>query len=160
MITIVVLLIFVAVSVATLTGQNGILTQANNAKVANDRAETKEKLELALNEWQIEKNTGTKTLDELLKEKFGESNVRYDETTGKYTVKVGDYEETVDREGRLVSTVEEVKKAGTIFSSTTTIKDGNASLASRQMYYGNSYVQSDLVNSYACDTAIFYIQAM
>lgn len=160
MITIVVLLIFVAVSVATLTGQNGILTQANNAKVANDRAETKEKLELALNEWQIEKNTGTKTLDELLKEKFGESNVRYDETTGKYTVKVGDYEETVDREGRLVSTVEEVKKAGTIFSSTTTIKDGNASLASRQMYYGNSYVESDLVNSYAWDTAIFYIQAM
>lgn len=66
-----VLLIFVAVSVATLTGQNGILTQANNAKVANDRAKTKEKLELALNEWQIEKNTGTKTLDELLKEKLG-----------------------------------------------------------------------------------------
>ena len=43
-------------------------------------------------------------------------------------MKVGDYEETVDIEGRLVSTVEEVKKAGTIFSSTTTIKDGNGNL--------------------------------
>lgn len=40
------------------------------------------------------------------------------------------------------------------------ITQGNASMASRQMYYGNSYVESDLVNSYAWDTAIFYIQAM
>ena len=31
-ITIIVLLILAAVSIATLTGQNGILTQANNAK--------------------------------------------------------------------------------------------------------------------------------
>ena len=40
------------------------------------------------------------------------------------------------------------------------ITQGNASKACRQMYYGNSYIESDLVNSYAWDTAIVYIQAM
>ena len=36
----------------------------------------------------------------------------------------------------------------------------NALKVSQQMYYGNSYVESDLVNSYMWDTAIVYIQAM
>ncbi len=40
------------------------------------------------------------------------------------------------------------------------IIQGNASMACRQMYYGNEFVESDLVNSYAWDTAIVYIQAM
>lgn len=40
------------------------------------------------------------------------------------------------------------------------ITQGNASMASRQMYYGDRFVQSDLCNSYAWDTAIVYIQAM
>ena len=40
------------------------------------------------------------------------------------------------------------------------ITQGNASKASRQMYNGNSFLESDLCNSYAWDTAIVYIQAM
>jgi len=40
------------------------------------------------------------------------------------------------------------------------ITQGNASKASRQMYYENEFIESDLVNSYAWDTAIAYIQAM
>ena len=40
------------------------------------------------------------------------------------------------------------------------ITQGNASKASRQMYYGDEFVESDLCNSYAWDTAIVYIQAM
>ena len=47
--------------------------------------------------------------------------------------------------------------AGTLWNHIT---QGNASKASRQMYYGDSYVESDLCNSYAWDTAIVYIQAM
>lgn len=47
--------------------------------------------------------------------------------------------------------------AGTLWNFIT---QGNASMASRQMYYGDSYVESDLCNSYAWDTAIVYIQAM
>ena len=47
-ITIIVLLILAGVSIAMLTGQNGILTQANNAKNATELASAKEKVELAV----------------------------------------------------------------------------------------------------------------
>ena len=40
------------------------------------------------------------------------------------------------------------------------ITQPQAALVSKNMYSGNSYVESDLVNSYAWDTAIVYIQAM
>lgn len=48
MITIVVLLILAGVSIATLTGENGILTQANNARVQTNISYEKEQIELAL----------------------------------------------------------------------------------------------------------------
>ena len=48
-ITIIVLLILAGVSIAMLTGENGILTQANNSKYSTARAEAVEKINLALN---------------------------------------------------------------------------------------------------------------
>ena len=48
-ITIIVLLILAGVSIAMLTGQNGILTQANSSKTATTKAEAVEKINLALN---------------------------------------------------------------------------------------------------------------
>lgn len=47
-ITIIVLLILAGVSIAMLTGQNGILTQANNAQVATREAEIREAIALAV----------------------------------------------------------------------------------------------------------------
>ena len=46
-ITIIVLLILAAVSIATLTGENGILTRANDAKTDTETAEEKEAIQLA-----------------------------------------------------------------------------------------------------------------
>ncbi len=40
------------------------------------------------------------------------------------------------------------------------ITEPQAAMVSKNMYDGNKYVESDLVNSYAWDTAIVYIQAM
>ena len=40
------------------------------------------------------------------------------------------------------------------------ISQPQAAMVSKNMYSGNSYVESDLVNSYAWDTAIVYIQEM
>ena len=40
------------------------------------------------------------------------------------------------------------------------ITQGQAALVSQNMYKNDSYVESDLINSYAWDTAIVYIQAM
>lgn len=48
-ITIIVLLILAGVSIAMLTGNNGILTQANNAKTNTAEAQTKEIINMALN---------------------------------------------------------------------------------------------------------------
>ena len=48
-ITIIVLLILAGVSIAMLTGENGILTQANNSKYSTARAEAVERINLALN---------------------------------------------------------------------------------------------------------------
>ena len=45
-ITIIVLLILAGVSIAMLTGENGILTQANNSKQVTERAEAKERAQL------------------------------------------------------------------------------------------------------------------
>ena len=48
-ITIIVLLILAGVSIAMLTGENGILTQATNARNETTRAEAVEKINMALN---------------------------------------------------------------------------------------------------------------
>ena len=44
-----------------LTGQNGILTQANKSKIEQSHGAVKEAISLAYNEWQIEVNTGSRT---------------------------------------------------------------------------------------------------
>lgn len=46
-ITIIVLLILAGVSIATLTGENGILTRANEAKTVYNKASFQEKIEIA-----------------------------------------------------------------------------------------------------------------
>ena len=47
--------------------------------------------------------------------------------------------------------------AGTLWNKIT---QGQAALVSQNMYKNDKYVESDLINSYAWDTAIVYIQAM
>lgn len=47
-ITIIVLLILAGVSIATLTGQNGLLTKANTAKIKQSHAQVEEAIKLAI----------------------------------------------------------------------------------------------------------------
>ena len=56
-VTIIVLLILAAVSIATLTGENGILTRVNDAKIEQSHGAVRDGIALAYNEWQIEINT-------------------------------------------------------------------------------------------------------
>lgn len=58
-ITIIVLLILAGVSIAMLTGQNGILTQASNAKIEQSHAAVKEAIRLEYNQWKIEVETSS-----------------------------------------------------------------------------------------------------
>ena len=64
-ITIIVLLILAGVSIATLTGQNGILTRATDSKERTEIAEEKEKVELSAQAALID-NDGKEVLEEYL----------------------------------------------------------------------------------------------
>ena len=64
-ITIIVLLILAGVSIATLTGENGIIGKAEEARDANKIAEYKDRIELARGEKALEK-LGIVTLDDLI----------------------------------------------------------------------------------------------
>ena len=67
-ITIIVLLILAGVSIAMLTGANGILTQANNAKDETEQANAKEKVELAVIATMSQSKRGTLDADKLVTE--------------------------------------------------------------------------------------------
>ena len=56
-ITIIVLLILAGVSIAMLTGQNGILTQASNAKIETEKADVEEGISLSVSEFRLGQET-------------------------------------------------------------------------------------------------------
>jgi len=59
-VTIIILLILAGVSIAMLTGNNGILTQGKRAKEETEIAEEKEAISLAMNALKIQKQVGAK----------------------------------------------------------------------------------------------------
>ena len=67
-ITIIVLLILAGVSISMLTGPNGILTQASNAKKANDVSTIEEKVKLIESTAKMQAETGTLDADNLVEE--------------------------------------------------------------------------------------------
>ena len=67
-ITIIVLLILAGVSIAMLTGQNGILTQAQNAKTTNENKSAEEKVKLSIMAARSQSETGALDADKLIAE--------------------------------------------------------------------------------------------
>ena len=107
-ITIIVLLILAGVTIATLTGDNGILTQAQNAKENTKEAEAEEEIALIANEWAIEKYTSTKSLGEFLDEKVekGKIDSVQKNADGTYTIGKEDSQITISPNGEKVPTVD------------------------------------------------------
>lgn len=66
-ITIIILLILAGVTISTLTGENGLLVRAKQAKKAHIQSEMMEQLTLALNELQVDKE-GNASLDDVTQE--------------------------------------------------------------------------------------------
>lgn len=102
-ITIIVLLILAGVMIATLTGENGILNQAGNAKTSNAEGEAREEFALIANEWAIEKNTSNKTLGDFLNEKLTEGKLTSvkDNENGTYTIKQNGYQTIINQNGEI-----------------------------------------------------------
>ncbi len=97
-ITIIVLLILAGVSIAMLTGENGILTQATNAGEETEESTAKEKLLMALNEYQIQKYTpNSKDIVEFLEDHVDGFDV--EGTTSPYDVFIDGYMGEVEENG-------------------------------------------------------------
>ena len=104
-VTIIILLILAGVSIAMLTGNNGVLTQAKSAKENTRVGEVQEKVKLAA-QAALTDNLG----NGIEKEKFQEElnnmftqgeqvGLEYDKTNKKYTVTVDKYEVEVSNMG-------------------------------------------------------------
>ena len=103
-VTIVVLLILAGVTIATLTGDNGIITQAKNAKEESLKSELEQLVDLTLMEYQTEKAAGKDTdLGKLLNSKVGTYFDAVTEDGDKYIVEKNGYEVTVSKDGILLT---------------------------------------------------------
>jgi hypothetical protein len=148
-ITIIVLLILAAVSIATLTGENGILSKANTAKTETEKAGAKEKVQMAVmssfdNSGKLDYGQLKTNLDKV--EGIDKKSVppTITEDTFPFTVKVDGYDVKIDENGKVTvegensgsgdnptpnpptaSTVEEAKNEGTVLdeNNPTTITD-------------------------------------
>ena len=107
-ITIIVLLILAGVAIATLTGENGILTQAKNAKKEMTKAEAKERIQLeVLGSYDTDGEINIATLKSNIAKNISEAVIG-EETELPLTVTVGDYTFIVNANG----TVEEATEGG------------------------------------------------
>ena len=100
-ITIIVLLILAGVSIAMLTGQNGILTQAQNAKTTNESKSAEEKVKLAV--MGARADDGTLTVGKLRTE-LANYGGTVEGDTFPVTAKVDGKSFTVDNKGNVTST--------------------------------------------------------
>ena len=69
------MLILAGVSINALFGNNGIIEKAKDAQSTMTKAEEKDRISVALTEWEIVKSTEKKTFEKFMKETFGDDNV-------------------------------------------------------------------------------------
>lgn len=107
-VTIIVMLILAAVSIATLTGENGILSKANIAKTETKKASAKEKVQMIV--MSAYDNNGKFNRDEFKEEigKAGGTIVSEDKKT--IVVELDDYEATIDVETGEILSSESIKE--------------------------------------------------
>ena len=142
-ITIIVLLILAGVSIAMLTGENGILTQAQNASKQTEIAEEKEQIALAYNGAVTEKQSTDITADDL-KEQFEANGVDNVTVTGENPIKVTFTEEdgttrtySIDANGKITeegtgttppATGTETAESGKYYEEDTEVKVGDETI--------------------------------
>ena len=110
-VTIVVLLILAGVTIAMLTGENGIINQAKNAKEESLKSELEELVDLTLMEYQTEKAAGKDTdLGELFNSKVEKDKIFESITDDgeNYIVEKNGYEVTVSKDGERITDSEKV----------------------------------------------------
>ena len=142
-ITIIVLLILAGVSIAMLTGENGILTQAQNASKQTEIAEEKEQIALAYN-GAVTKKQSTDVTAEDLNEQFKANGVNNATASGENPITVTFTEEdgttrtyTIDANGNITeegsgttppATGTETAESGKYYEEDTEVKVGDETI--------------------------------
>ena len=124
-ITIIVLLILAGVTIATMTGDNGILGKANDAKTQTEQAKEDENLKIA-----IAGSYGTDGKLNLkdLKDNLENQGIDYDKNNTGFPLEVivNGEKKKIDANGNVTVKLESVadsKTNGTVFKDTTTLED-------------------------------------
>ena len=141
-ITIIVLLILAGVTIATLTGDNGILKQVDKAKTETTMGEEKEAIGLAYNGAKTEKLGGVITAGDL-NTQFTKNGIKAT-ASGEGTIKV-DFETgrsyTLDAHGKIEEWIDIAKyvKEGEFvdYNPTITTKDGTTSVETSKLSYSS-----------------------
>ena len=141
-ITIIVLLILAGVTIATLTGDNGILKQVDKAKTETTMGEEKEAIGLAYNGAKTEKLGGVITAGDL-NTQFTKNGTKAT-ASGEGTIKV-DFETgrsyTLDAHGKIEEWIDIAKyvKEGDFvdYNPTITTKDGTTSVETSKLSYSS-----------------------
>ena len=121
-ITIIVLLILAGVTIATLTGDNGILGKANDAKTQTEQAKEDENLKIA-----IAGSYGTDGKLNLkdLKDNLENQGINYDKNNTGFPleVTVNGEKKKIDANGNIIGSIQSLKTKGTVFNDTITLED-------------------------------------
>ena len=123
-ITIIVLLILAGVAIVTLTGDNGILTQAGKAKTETNNAEAEEQVNLAI---LGSKGTDGKLNLETLKKNLTNQGISYEDSDDfPLTITINGEKKKINSNGTItdsLKSIEEAKTEGTVFEKETTLED-------------------------------------
>ena len=121
-ITIIVLLILAGVAIATLTGDNGILKKAGDAKTQTEQAKEDENLKIA-----IAGSYGTDGKLNLkdLKDNLENQGINYDKNNTGFPleVTVNGEKKKIDENGNIIESIQSLKTKGTVFNDITTLED-------------------------------------
>ena len=121
-ITIIVLLILAGVTIATLSGDNGILGKANDAKTQTEQAKEDENLKIA-----IAGSYGTDGKLNLkdLKDNLKNQGIDYDKNNTGFPLEVivNGEKKKIDANGNIIESIQSLKTKGTVFKDTTTLED-------------------------------------
>ena len=121
-ITIIVLLILAGVTIATLTGDNGILKKAGDAKTQTEQAKEDENLKIA-----IAGSYGTDGKLNLkdLKDNLTNQGINYDKNNTGFPLEVivNGEKKKIDANGNIIESIQGLKTKGTVFKDTTTLED-------------------------------------
>ena len=116
------LLILAGVAIATLTGENGVLTKAKSAKTQTEQAKEDENLKIA-----IAGSYGTDGKLNLkdLKDNLENQGIDYDKNNTGFPleVTVNGEKKKIDAKGNVIASVADSKTKGTVFNDVTTLED-------------------------------------